>query len=178
MESKLDYKIVIEENGSVVYSANLSYNNLSYLVSNYGDTGENNDFFSLVARHSSAAVRQSVASKDSLSEEVFNVLVDDSSVSVLRSLVSAEPFKEYATDEIIERLVKIDVEIAVAIAEQWDSFKQANPTRTCAMLMQLSDPSVLEALARSDRLPKKLLKQLLNHPDPAVVETARSSLSG
>ncbi len=176
MSDTLEFKIVIEENGKSVYSNKLSYENVAIIVSNYEDNAKNNDFFALAAKHPATSVRENVAYKDKISEEIVNHLINDSSISVLRNLIRSEAFKEHASHEVVEKLVNFDIEIAQNVAGDFEAYQQANSTKLCTVLMALSDPSIAYSLAGNYNAPKKLLKELLNHNDPYVASEARRRL--
>jgi len=176
MSSNLQFKLIIEEDGKQVYSKPLSYEIVANITSSYDDSSDNSDYFALAAKHHASTVRENVAYKDKISEDTLNQLINDSSVSVLRNLVRTEAFKEHAAEDVIEKLVKFDLEIAQNIAGDFDSYQQANATKLCATLMGLSDPSISYALASNYNTPKKLLKELLGHADPYVSSEAKRRL--
>jgi hypothetical protein len=176
MSDKLEFKLVIEESGKQVYSHTLSYDSVASIVSNYEDNSRNNDFFALAAKHPASTVRENVAYKDKISEEIVNHLINDTSISVLRNLIRSEAFKEHASHDVVEKLVKFDIEIAQNVAGDFEAYQQANSTKLCAALMALSDPSISYSLAGNYNAPKKLLKELQNHKDPYVASEARRRL--
>lgn len=171
MKSAINFKIVIEENGSELYSANLPYQAVADIVSIHEE--RSNDFFALAAKHPSSSVRENVASQSDLSEEVFNILVNDSAIPVLQNLIRTESFKKYATDELVEKLVRRNADIARSIAEEWDSCDQISWAKVCDTLMSLSDPNIHDSLARSRMISKRNQKKLLSHSDPDVANTSR-----
>lgn len=176
MASKLTFKLVVEEDGNEVFSKPLSYEAVSNIVSNYEDEEGSNEFFTLAAKHPASSVRENVAYKDKISPEIMSILIKDSSIAVLRNIVRTESFKENAGPEDIERLIKLDVEIAQAIAGDIDSYQQADASKLCSLILALDDPSILAALAGNYNAPKKILKELVNHPDPHVANEAKRRL--
>lgn len=178
MTNKFDFKIVVEQAGKVVYSEALSYENVANIVDNYEDSAKNNDFFALAITHPSASVRENIARKDKICEEIVNSLMNDPSVSVLRTLVRSAAFKEHASQEVVERLVNFDTEIVQTVAGDFESFQQINSSKMLTVLMGLDDPSILYYLAGNYNTPKKVLKELQNHSDPYVASEARRRLEG
>lgn len=176
MSDKLLFKIVIEDNGKQVYAQTLSYETMSSIVSNYEDDARSNDFFSLAAKHPASTVRENVACKDKISEEIVTELINDTSISVLRNLVRSDAFKEHASHDVVEKLVKFDHEIAQNVAGDIESYQQVNATKLLAVLVALPDPSISYSLAGNYNAPKKVLKELLNHSDPYVASEARRRL--
>ena len=73
--------------------------------------------------HPSAQVREQIAYKNQLDEESCRTLAEDNSVSVLKYLLQNNPFKEIATFENIERIIKKDAELATSVAQELESFK-------------------------------------------------------
>lgn len=176
MTSKLIFKLVVEDGGKEVFSKGLSYDDVASITSGFADIDENNDFFSLAAQHSASTVREYVAYKDKLSAPTVELLLGDKSIPVLRNLVGTEGFKENASASEIERLMNLDVEIAQNIAGNIDSYQQADASNLYAIILKMSDPSILASLAANDSTPKKVLKELAKHPEPYVAATAKRRL--
>jgi len=176
MSSKLVFKLVIEDDGKEVFSEPLSYETLSNIASNYEDAEDSNKFFALAAQHPASSVRENIAYKDKISEEIMSTLIADKSIPVLRNLVRSEAFKENASAADIERLIHLDVEIAQSIAGDIDSYQQADASKLCAVILSMEDPSILASLAGNYSTPKKVLKELVNHPDPYVASEAKKRL--
>ena len=176
MTKNVVFKLVVLEDDKQVLSKNLSYEIVSNIVSNFPDNAENNDLFGLAARHPAAVVREYVAGKDTLSEETLNVLSADSSIAVLRNLVRTNAFKEHASAELIEKLVGTDIEIAQTVAGDIDSYQSADTGKLYSLFSSHNDPSVVATLAGGYNVPKKVLKNLINHPDPYVVSEAKVRL--
>jgi len=176
MSSKLVFKLVVEDGGKEVFSKPLSYETVASITSSYEDAEESKDFFALVAKHPASTVRENVAYKDKISEEILSLLMTDKSIPVLRNLVRTEAFKENASAADIERLIHLDVEIAQNIAGDIDSYQQADASKLCAIILSMEDPSILASLAGNYSTPKKVLKELVNHSDPYVASEAKKRL--
>jgi len=176
MSSDLIFKIIVSESGKEKYSANLPFETVSNIVSSYPDNKSSNDFFHLAARHSASSVRENVAYKDNLSEEIVELLAADNSISVLRNLVRSSSFRKNASQQLLEKMISLDVEIAQSIANSVESFEQADINELAALLVAHHDPSVALSLASNYSLPKKILKTLLNHYDSSVANEAKSRL--
>ena len=147
------------------------------ISNNWPDEESENDLFILMAQHPSSAVRQNIAYKDNISEEICELLSEDTSVGVLRNLVRSAAFKRFASESTIEKIIKTDVEVAQNVAGDVDSFQHADESKLAALLSENSDPQVLESLANNSSTPKKILKTLSNHPDPKIAGNAKISLS-
>ncbi len=176
MSGKLEFKLVVTEDGQEVLSKLLSYEAISNIVSTASDNKDNEDLFLLAARHPASNVREYVAYKDRMSDAVVKILAADKSISVLRNLVRSQKFKEHATIEDLEKLLFLDTEIAQAIAGDIDSYSEADTTRLAEIVAAHPDPAVVATLAGSYSTPKKILKSLLKHYDPYVVSEAKGRL--
>jgi len=176
MSAKLEFKLVITENGEEVLTKLLSYEAVSNIVSNASDNRDNADLFSLAARHPASTVREYVAYKDHMPDSAVKLLSADKSIAVLRNLVRSQKFKEHATLEELEKLISLDTEIAQSIAGDIESFPEADTSKLAALVATNSDPSVVASLAGCYSTPKKILKTLLNHADPHVVSEAKGRL--
>ena len=176
MSSNLVFKLVVEDGGKEVFSEPLSYETISNIASSYDDSKDSNKFFALAARHPASSVRENIAYKDNISKEILSLLKADKSLPVLRNLVRTVTFKKNASEEDIERLIRLDVEIAQNIAGDIDSYEQADAGKLCAIILSMEDPSILASLAGNYNTPKKVLKELVNNPDPYVALQAKNQL--
>jgi hypothetical protein len=176
MSSKLVFKLVVEDSGKEVFSEALSYEAISNIASSYNDSKDSNNFFTLAARHPASSVRENIAYKDKISKETLSLLMADKSMPVLRNLVRTETFRKNASEEDIERLIHLDVEIAQNIAGDIDSYEQADAAKLCAMFLSMEDPSILASLAGNYNAPKKVLKELASNSDPYVALQAKNQL--
>ena len=148
---KLSFELVIMEQDKKVLEIPLSYETVSNIVSNTPDQKANNDLFLLAAHHPATTVRETLAYKDSLSEEVINKLAHDTSVSVLRNLVRSGGFREYATEDLLEPLISLDAEIAKNIAMNAEYFDNVSAKAIARMILENGDPAVIDSLDESYR---------------------------
>lgn len=176
MANDYSYKLVVEQNGKQVVTKTLTYKMVSDFTSTLDDSDENNDFFEVAAYHSASSVRENVASKDSISIAVMETLSTDNSIAVLRNLVNSSCFRENASEEMVEILINMDVEIAESIASYIGSFENVDTNKLASLLSESTEPSILATLAGNSDTPKKILKILSNHQEPEVASQAKSSL--
>lgn len=176
MHSKIKFTVHASDDGKEVFTAPLSYEALANIISNYPDHEDSNDLFLLAARNPATIVRENVANKYHLSAEVVEILAKDRSVPVLRNLVRLSVFREQATHETLEKLIKLDIEIAQSIANNVELFQEADVVKLANLLAAHEDPSVAASLADNYNTPKKILKILLTHPDPYVANVAKARL--
>jgi hypothetical protein len=173
--NRLTFKLVVSDDEKITYTANLSYEAVSSLVSDYADNSDNNDFFMLAAKHPASTVREQVACKDNINAEVIDTLQNDSSIAVLRNLVNSSAFKSNTTMEYLEKIIPLDAEIAQTVANNIEAFEKVNITKLATLLASNPDPSVLASLAGNYNTPKKILKMLINHEDLYVASEAKST---
>jgi hypothetical protein len=103
-------------------------------------------------------------------------LISDEALSVLKNIVANAVFKDTVTLEILEKYLTFDKELAEAIAYDLESYKLVDILNLAELIAANKDPSVVAALANNRRAPKKVLRDLLNYPDPLVAERANESL--
>ncbi len=176
MTRDLTFKLVVTEGDKPVYSANLSYEAVSDFVTNFPDKSDSNDFFILAAQHPVSTVREQVAYKDSLNSDTVEILKNDASISVLRHLVRSSAFRETASQDYLEKIIPLDVEIARNIASEIQLFEQADVNKLATFLAGNPDPSVAASLAQNYSTPKKILKALTTHKDPYIAAEAKARL--
>jgi hypothetical protein len=174
--SNIEFYVVAIQDGKETVKKKLSYEAVSNMVSNASDGSENEDLFIVASKHPSSNVREQVAYKDKLSDEVVDLLSEDKSVAVLRNLVRSQKFKDTASTDKLKSLMSLDVEIAYNIAGDLESYSDADKDELSTFILQHSDPYVLGALAGSYSTPKKTLKLLLKNSDPYVAAQAKSRL--
>ena len=177
MSNNLTYKLVITDGKEEKYSSVLSYEDIAYFVDRGNiDANDSMELFRYAAQHPSASVRAYVAYKDSITEEIFQILANDSSIKVLRDLVRSDACKKYATLEHLLKYINLDHELAESIAGSIEDYEKAEVDELVKALIAHSDPSVTASLADNYRTPKKTLKTLTKHVDPHVANSAKRSL--
>jgi hypothetical protein len=174
--SKIEFRIVVVEDGEEVLSERLSYDILTTIASYYPDLVKSQQFFKFASKHPSADVRLQVAGKSKINEESCRNLIDDDSVAVLKNLVTNTAFKEIATLDVLKKYLELDKDLAETIAYDVESFKSVDILNLAEIVAANKDPSVVAALAGNKRAPKKVLRDLLDHEDPLVSERASESL--
>jgi uncharacterized protein len=142
----LKFELVIMEGNKRLYELPLSYESVQSIVSSTPDNKLNEDLFVLASQHPSAAVRQSLACKDTLSEQIISVLSNDFSVNVLRNLVSSNGFREHATHDVLASIISRDNQAAQTIAGGADSFDQVSAKAIAKLIKDNGDPAVIEML--------------------------------
>jgi len=174
--SMITFRVTVDVDGESVYSHDLSHEEVSNLVSNAPDHESSERLYFYAAQHPSSSVRENVAYKDKLSEEIVGILAKDKSVAVLRNLVRTAKFRDIASLELLQALIGLDVEIATSIASDIESYAEAGSLALAKILAEHADPAVVLSLAGNYRAPKKILEGLLRYPDPQVAREAKRSL--
>lgn len=176
MNSKIIYKIVAFEGENEIFSEKLSFEILSSIVSRSPYSIDKDPLFRLLAKHPSSMVREEIAGRDEISEEVCELLSKDTSIAVLRNLTRSRAFKEFATFEILEKLIKSSYECAENIADDIESYQLVDTSKLAELILLHEDPQVLLSLARNSSVPKKILKKLEEHEDSAISDAAKNTL--
>ncbi len=168
----MDAKLIV--NGVEV---NLGHDELSGICGSLSDSEKNEGIFHELGKSSSEAVRENVAWKKSLSKETAKLLLNDTSIEVLREIVGHETAKDLITKEDINRLIALqDTTIMVTIAEGVYEYDNCDETFIYAALINQADPQVRYQLAQDSEMPKFLMKQLTNDQDLEVSEEAKETL--
>ena len=173
MEAKLEAKLVV--NG---IELELGYSALGDSVLFLSSGKKNQGIYFELAKSPSSEVRQNVAKTNSLNDETVKLLVQDSSVEVLREIVSNYHAQEIITQEEIERLIAIgDTALLSTIAEIVENFELCDTDLICLKLLLHRDPQVRERLAENEYVSKVFLEKLSNDEDAEVAEAAKQTLS-
>jgi len=147
----------------------LGFDMVAAIVSTLYDIRENQAIFDALVDHPASVVRTRLASKDNLSEKAILSLAKNTEAEVLRHLVVSSAFQEFATTEIILRLIGLnDSEMVATIAGRIDVFLSCDRTVLIEALMANPDPSIRFAVAENSPLPQSVHKRLLEDDDPDV----------
>lgn len=172
----LVFELLISEGGSEALRLRLDYDTIETIVSRAPDTESSADLLRLAARHPAWEVRQAVACKDTLPEDVVAALANDASIDVLRSIVRSDAFQSFASDTLVRRLVAADPQVAETVADLIERFPGVNRAAIAEELARHPDPRVVKAVAGNSSMPRKILRALREHPEPSVADAARSTL--
>ena len=173
---KLEFTLVVTREDGTTIEGSLGYSVVRSIAQTVDDHPSQMMLLDALARHSSSAVRQEVASRDCLSEERIAALADDPDIEVRRAAMRSAAFYRWATTERLMMISAADVDSAIQIACDVQSFDSAETDRLAEALALHSDPRVRAALAEGYRTSKRILKQLLNDQDHEVGIIARKAL--
>lgn len=174
--AQLVFELLISEGGSEALRLRLDYDTIETIVSRAPDTESSGDLLRLAARHPAWEVRQAVAYKDTLPEDVVTALANDASVDVLRSIVRSDAFQSIASDTLVRKLIAADPQVAETVADLIERFPGVNRATIAEELARHPDPRVVKAVAGNSSMPRTILRALREHPEPSVAEAARSAL--
>lgn len=174
--SYVEFRLVILEDGKEVLAEPLSAELMPNLLNYYPDNNRSKLFFKYASMHASADVRQQVASKDKIDEDTCEILSRDNSIAVLRNLLRNSVFREFVTLEILTAYLENDKELAELVAGDVECFKSVDTLALSEVLARHPDPSVVLALARNRRVPKKILRDLTQSNDLCISIAAQESL--
>jgi hypothetical protein len=176
MNEKITFKLVAVKGDVIVYETLMSYVTLGSFISNCSDSQEYSALFELASLHPSTQVREQVAYKDQLNETTVSTLTKDNSINVLRNLVRSTSFKQIATEDELLRLIDLDSELAISIAQNIETFENIVQQKVIDKLLASSDPAVAAALAGNYSTNRKILKSLIIHEDTFVADEAKKRL--
>jgi len=174
MAGDITVKVVISEGSKEVLSVPISYNSFATVVSEISDSEANQAFFAEAAKHAAPNVRENVAYKENLDKATVDLLSKDTSVNVLRNLVRTAAFKKYAKQDLIEKLIATDAEVATTIAGDLEAYEQGDMNKSIDLIIKMNNPFVINSIANNYSTPKKVLKTLMSYPDPLIAFDAKA----
>jgi len=179
MHKNISFKICVTDDNaedSVLCEIKLPYDIVSQVVANLPDAISLNDFYELASMHPSPDVREYVAAKDNINEDLFNILANDNSINVLRSLSRSLPIKKFSDFELLKKLILLDSECAQNIANNYLDFENVESEKVLDLLLQSNDPSIRYAVANNYSGSKKVARRLIDDLDPKVSYEANRRL--
>lgn len=166
----MQVKLVVDS-----HEVELGWEALESLIGNLPDDELLSGLFGTLAQSKTPAVRQAVVRKSVLSAETVALFASDSSPEVIEDLVASQRGKltESALTQIISRNWS---RVNRDIAQNVESFDQADVMLIAKLLAGSEDPSVRSSLASNGSAPKIVVKELLKDPDAEVRRLARNTL--
>jgi len=156
----------------------LGIDELQSIVSYLADNEKNSAIFQQLATHKSATIRKEIAYKDNLTEESVQLLLRDKDVAVLSNIVRSAAVKEIFSDEDFDYVVSRDNEELISdMLGSLDEYENLSDySAALEKIIALENEKLTLIIAESYNTPKKILKKLLKHNDPDIVNAAKSSL--
>ncbi len=148
-----------------------------------GDCKKAKDIFHELAQSPSTETRSNIASQKNLHRKTVKLLLSDSQIEVMRTIITRDKFISKMGKDDIDRFIKTgDPEILTDIVRNIDDLTQeyevCEKDWLCEKLYQQSDPSVRYALAENGETPEFILKKLLEDSDINVSQAAQDTLDG
>ena len=179
MRKNVTFKITVtddDDGDKVLSEVKLPYDIVMQVVANLPDVTSLSHFYKVAVEHPAPIVREYLAAKDKINEEIFNILAKDESITVLRSLCRSSPIKKFADLDLLKKLIQMGSECAHSIANNYHEFEQIDPEELLTILLASPDPSIRYALVNNWSIPKKVARSLVNDRDPQVANEALSRL--
>ncbi len=140
------------------------------------------DIYHELAQSPSAETRLNIVLQNCLHAKTIRLLLSDTKIEVMRSMINKNQFISQMEKNDIERFIDSgDSEILTDIVRHIDDFAEVyevcEKDWLCEKLYQQPDPSVRYALAENSETPEFFLKKLLKDADINVSRTAQETLS-
>ena len=153
-------------------------NEISYIL---GDCKKAKDIFHELAQSPSTETRSNIASQKNLHRKTVTLLLSDSQIEVIRTIITRGKFISQMEKEDIDRFINTgDSEILIRLVENMvdltEKYEVCEKDWLCEKLYQQTDPSVRYGLADNDKTPEFILKKLAQDPDLDVSQAAKDTL--
>ena len=130
-----------------------------------------------LGQHPSSDIRTTVAMNENIYEKTATLLIQDSSIDVLREIAVNRVALRIITEKDIQRLIKTkDTRLLCAIANFIDEYQLCNANVIAQLLVNQQDPRVRCRLAENQYVPEIFLTNLSKDSDIDVVEAAKETL--
>ncbi len=168
----MEAKLVV--NGVAV---ELNYSTLFDISLSLSSSKENRKIFHELAKSPCSEIREQVANASSLDDETIDILINDTSIDVLRQIVDHGRAQCIISQDDLERLIDVgDTELLCSIAKNVDEYDSCDIHLICLKLVKQRDPKVRDSLADNENVPRIFLETLLEDEDAEVADTAKYTL--
>jgi hypothetical protein len=155
----------------------LNFSTLADISLSLSSSKANRKIFHELAKSDCADIREQVSTINSLDDETIDILINDTSIDVLRQMVDHGRAQCIIAQEDLERLIDTgDTELLCSIAKNVEEFDSCDLHLICLKLVKQRDPKVRESLADNENVPKVFLETLLQDEDAEVIDTAKYTL--
>jgi hypothetical protein len=155
----------------------LNFSTLADISLSLSSSKANRAIFHELAKSDCADIREQVSTINSLDDETIDILINDTSIDVLRQMVDHGRAQCIVSQEDLERLIDTgDTELLCSIAKNVDEYDSCDIHLICLKLVKQRDPKVRESLADNENAPKVFLETLLQDEDAEVADTAQYTL--
>jgi len=153
-------------------------NEISYALD---DCERTKDIFHELAQSPSAETRSNIVSQKHLHTKTVRLLLSDSQIEVMRSMINQDKFLSQMGKDDIERFIntsdsEILSDIVNIISDLTEIYEVCEKDWLCEKLYKQADPTIRFQLAENDETPEFILKKLKADPDINVSQAARETL--
>lgn len=146
------------------------------------DKPANRDLFHELAKSECSEVLVNLVDKENLLKLTTRMLIEDSSLEVMRAVLDSSRAREHMTRRDLESYIaKDDCEILTSLANNLTDFTEAyeicEPEWLCEKLIGQPDPAVRYALAENEDTPEEFLERLADDDDADVAGQAAKTLA-
>ncbi len=158
--------------------AKLGYEELDGISSCLSDNKKNRAVFDELAKSPSSMIRMNVSWNKAISDQTVELLLEDSSIEVLRGIVESGRSRWIITEEILERLISNgDTDLLCTVADEVGDFYECDVDGICEKLVHQKDPQVRRRLASNSDTPEEFIEELIDDEDMDVARAARKTLN-
>ncbi|MBC2704288.1 hypothetical protein [Desulfobacula sp.] len=153
-------------------------NEISYALN---DCERTKDIFHELAQSPSADTRSNIVSQNHLHAKTVRLLLSDSQIEVIRSMIDRDQFISLMRKEDIEQFIntgdsEILTDIVDNISDLTDEHEVCEKDWLCEKLYQQADPTIRFKLAENDETSDFILKKLKADSDINVSQAAQDTL--
>lgn len=174
-EYKINMEVVI--NGQKVRAG---YTFLESIVGDIPDVKENTKIFNLLSLSDNYAIRDAISSKDCLSKDTINILLNDESDNIIRNILTNSWISRYiTTEQILSIIEKDNVKLITTILQNLDSYKKCDKFKIINLLAKHRSTLVKASLLLypvRELISTELLEELSNDDDFDVSTEAKKEL--
>lgn len=169
---QISTKITLNEDVEIFVGYEVLSRIISDLPREYSQEFEG--FYNLCARSSCADIRESVARKDSLPENIIFSLLNDDYPDVIEQIIRDRDNRKLINDEQIERIISLkNKDLDSIIASNFEDFTNCSSDFILSFFIDHQDPAIRNDLANNRALPMKIKNKLKKDIDPIVAMTAK-----
>jgi len=139
------------------------------------------DIYHELAQSPSTEIRSNIVSQNNLHAKTVKLLLSDSQIDVMRSMINQDNFISQMRKEDIERFIntgdaEILTDIVSNILDLTQEYEICEKDWLCEKFYQQENPSVRYDLAANDETSDFILRKLIKDPDINVSQTAQDTL--
>ena len=173
----MDARLIIND-----HEVRLGHKGLAEIAYWLEDKPEHSDIFHELAKSECSEVLVCLVDKEHLSRLTVRMLIEESSLEVMRAVVDSKKARRRMTRRDLETYIDFgDCEILTALATHLSDFTEdyeiCEPEWLCERLLSQPDPAVRYALAENTDTPEDFLERLVEDDDVDVAGQAEETLA-